>query len=84
MTLSFALESWAGQAAVDGYCKFWDNTFYQKQLAISLLYKDAHYVTTHTSHKPASEYRQPKKGLRKIKIIVINSITNGGVLYAHL
>jgi hypothetical protein len=23
MTLSFALESWAGQAAVDGYCKFW-------------------------------------------------------------
>jgi hypothetical protein len=23
MTHSFALESWAGQAAVDGYCKFW-------------------------------------------------------------
>jgi hypothetical protein len=23
MTHGFALESWAGQAAVDGYCKFW-------------------------------------------------------------
>jgi hypothetical protein len=24
MTHGFALESWAGQVAVDGYCKFWD------------------------------------------------------------
>jgi hypothetical protein len=24
MTHGFALELWAGQAAVDGYCKFWD------------------------------------------------------------
>jgi len=23
MTFSFAYTSWAGQAAVDGYCKFW-------------------------------------------------------------